>query len=402
MQSFSHGERGQKELQNNHPILLAASYFLSEALLIFLITLPNLNGYFHKTPYWSYFSLAFFICLAFSVYAKYASRLLPYMVTLPLLLVAFYLLDYPLPLNLFYTGFFTWRYLVIQKRAAGNHEMHYLIFTVIVAVPLFLFIKDYRILVCVILQLLIILAGHFFAHAVMIPKVQRKQIPVTLGLYFIILLSFGAFILYLLHFAVFKIGGILFDFTFLLLEKFLGLFEFLENIPIEWRYAEEPLEVEDEELEEFGASLLDAITTFVVSYLGLTVVIIICIVIALLFLLLKKPWYFSRIGTIREQSSIQSNEKMSPDTRVIFNYKNYFKKPKHPARKMVYDFEQKAAKSHKGRQPFESLEEWFERVDLDSNLSIYQKVRYGNDKITDQELKLLQAQLREMMKTLVE
>ena len=69
---------------------------------------------------------------------------------------------------------------------------------------------------------------------------------------------------------------------------------------------------------------------------------------------------------------------------------------------MVYDFEQKAAKSHKGRQPFESLEEWFERVDLDSNLSIYQKVRYGNDKITDQELKLLQAQLREMMKTLVE
>jgi len=316
--------------------------------------------------------------------------------------MAFYLLDYPLPLNLFYTGFFTWRYLVIQKRAAGNHEMHYLIFTVIVAVPLFLFIKDYRILVCVILQLLVILAGHFSAHAVMIPKVQRKQIPVTLGLYLVTFLSLGAFILYLLRFTVFKIVEILLDFAFLLLGKFVGLFEFLEDIPFNWEDAEVLQQGEGNEKEELGVSFLEKISAFVVGYTGLTVVIAFCIIIALLFLLLKKPWYFSRMETIREKSYSQSNEKNSPDNLVTFNLKKYFTKPKHPARKMVYDFERKAAKSHKGREPFESLEEWFERIGLDSNLSIYQKVRYGNDEITDQELSLLQAQLRKMMKTLVE
>ena len=402
MPSFSRGERGQEKLQNKHPILLAASYFLSEALLIFLITLPNLNGYFQGIPYWSYFSLALFILMAFSIYATYLSRLLPYLLTLPFLFTLFYVFGYPLFLSFLYTGLFTWRYLVIQKRAAGNHEMNYLVFTIILVVPLFLYVQDYRILLCVVLQLIVILAGHFSAHAIRIPKELKKQLPLTLGLFFIALLGLGASIFYLLHFAVFKIAGILLNFTFLLLEKFLGLFEFLENIPFQWRYAEELPQVEGDEKEEFGASLLEAITRFVVGYTGLTVVIIVCIIIALLFLLLKKPWYFSRMETIREKSYIQSNEKISPDNLVTFNLKNYFNKPKHPARKMVYDFERKAAKSHKGRKPFESLEEWFERIGLDSNLNIYQKVRYGNDEITDQELRLLQVQLREMMKVLGE
>lgn len=402
MQSFSYGERRQEKLQNKHPILLAASYFLSEVLLIFLITLPNLNGYFHGIPYWSYFSLACFICIAFSIYATYLSRLLPYLLTLPFLFTVFYVFGYPLFLSFLYTGLFTWRYLVIQKRATGNHEMNYLIFTIILAVPLFLFIKDYRILVCVILQLLIILSGHFSAHAVMIPKVQRKQIPVTVGIYFITLLGLGALILYLLQFAVFKVAGSLLDFTFLILGKFVGLFEFLEDIPPRGSHAEVLQEVEGDEKEELGVSFLEEIAAFVVGYTGLTIVIAICIITALLFLLLKKPWYFSRMGTSRAESYIQSIEKVSPDNLVTFNLKNYFSKPKHPARKMVYDFERKAAKSHKGREPFESLEEWFERIGLESNLSIYQKVRYGNDEITDQELSVLQAQLREMMKVLVE
>lgn len=326
------------------------------------------------------------------------SSLLPYLVTLPLLLTAFYLFDYPLVLNLFYTGFFTWRYLAIQKRPAGNHEMHYLVFTIILAIPLFLFIKDYRILACVIFQLLIILVGHFSAHAVMIPKVQRKQIPVLVGLYFITFLSLGALILYLLRFTVFTLVDSLLDFIFLFLGKFVGVFEFLEDIPLRGEHAE--VLQQDDDKEELGVSFLEEISVFVVGYAGLTSIIVICAIIGLLFLLLKRPWHFSRMKTIREKSYIQSNEKVSSDNLVTFNLKNYFNKPKHPARKMVYDFERKAEKSHKGREPFESLEEWFERIDLDSNLSIYQKVRYGDDEITDQELKLLQAQLREMMKVL--
>ncbi len=401
MQSFSHWERGQEKLRNKHPILVAASYFLSEALIIFLITLPNLNAYFHETPYWSYFSLTFCICIVFSVYATYMSRLLPYLMTLPFLFMVYYVLDYPLFLSLLYTGLLTWRYLVIQKRAAGNNEMNYLIFTVILAIPLFLFIKDYRILACVILQLLVISAGHFSAHAIMIPKIQRKQIPVTSGFFLITLLSLGAFILYLLRFTIFQIVGILLNFIFLLLGKFVGLFEFFEDSPFRWEHAEVLQEVEGDEKEELGVSFLEGIAGFVVGYTGLSVVIAISIIIALLFLLLKKPWYFSSMWAIREKSYIQSNEKINSDSLVTFNLKNYFNKPIHPARKMVYDFERKAEKSHRGREPFESLEEWFERIGLDSYLSIYQKVRYGNDEVTDQELRVLQAQLREMMKTLV-
>ena len=402
MQSFSHGERRQEKLQNKHPILLAASYFLSEVLLIFLITLPNLNGYFQGIPYWSYFSLALFILIAFSIYATYLSRLLPYLLTLPFLFTLFYVFGYPLFLSFLYTGLFTWRYLVIQKRAAGNHEMNYLVFTIILVVPLFLYVQDYRILLCVVLQLIVILAGHLSTHAIMIPTELKKQLPFTLGLFFIALLSLGASIFYLLHFAVFKIAGILLDFILLLLGKFVGLFEFLEGVPFNREFAEVLQQAEDDEKVELGASFLEEIAAFVVGYTGLTVVIATCIIIALLFLLLKKTWYFSRMGTSRAESYIQSNEKVSPDNLVTFNLKNYFSKPKHPARKMVYDFERKAAKSNKGREPFESLEEWFERIGLESNLSIYQKVRYGNDEITAQELRLFQAQLSEMMNFLVE
>lgn len=76
--------------------------------------------------------------------------------------------------------------------------------------------------------------------------------------------------------------------------------------------------------------------------------------------------------------------------------KRYLKRPSHPIRKMVLQLEQKAAKSKKGRMEYETVEDWLARIGLDIDLAIYQKVRYGETDVSEQEVGYLKAQLKEI------
>lgn len=65
--------------------------------------------------------------------------------------------------------------------------------------------------------------------------------------------------------------------------------------------------------------------------------------------------------------------------------------PDHVIRKEIHQFEKFAAKLHLGRNDFEAINEWFKRIGVPENkelVSIYEKVRYGDEEGTQKEYKL--------------
>ncbi|PAV27633.1 hypothetical protein CIL05_20950 [Virgibacillus profundi] len=63
---------------------------------------------------------------------------------------------------------------------------------------------------------------------------------------------------------------------------------------------------------------------------------------------------------------------------------------------MVYKFERQAIKNNRGRYSFESIEDWFKRLKHDVNIATYQKVRYGDLEVSEQEIDQLGQQLKEI------
>src|SRR5690625_7470472 len=96
---------------------------------------------------------------------------------------------------------------------------------------------------------------------------------------------------------------------------------------------------------------------------------------------------------------IKINEKIKE--KKIFNIlRNQLKKPKHPIRRYVLKLEKKTMPHDYGRKPHETIEEWLKRIDIDTNLEIYQKVRYGKEEVTEQEAATLKAELRKIESSL--
>ncbi|MFB4169277.1 DUF4129 domain-containing protein [Virgibacillus sp. JSM 102003] len=67
-------------------------------------------------------------------------------------------------------------------------------------------------------------------------------------------------------------------------------------------------------------------------------------------------------------------------------------------RRKVRKLEQKAYTNGLGRQPSETIEEWFSRLNLNpSYLNLYQKIRYGDKTLTHEEKERFVHLLDELM-----
>ncbi|WP_237458668.1 hypothetical protein [Pontibacillus yanchengensis] len=69
-------------------------------------------------------------------------------------------------------------------------------------------------------------------------------------------------------------------------------------------------------------------------------------------------------------------------------------KPNEPVRQLFFDFEAFAHKKGFGRKQSETIEDWFERLDAPyADGALYQKVRYGEETLTENEVKTFKEDL---------
>ena len=73
-----------------------------------------------------------------------------------------------------------------------------------------------------------------------------------------------------------------------------------------------------------------------------------------------------------------------------------FEKSMHPARKIVLHFEKQAKKNGYGRNKTETIEEWLRRLKISTDFLVYQKVRYGELDVSDEEIQGLKNELTEI------
>src|SRR5699024_11721321 len=79
----------------------------------------------------------------------------------------------------------------------------------------------------------------------------------------------------------------------------------------------------------------------------------------------------------------------------LFNrlYDSLFQRPSHPVRRLLYQFERKMIGTSYERHSFETIDRWSKRIGLATNLEVYQKVRYGNLEVNNEEVEKFKKEL---------
>lgn len=402
---------------HRHFVITHCYHFLAEAIVAFIFLNPFTFDYYHTSHYFGYMIIIFVTAFIF-YFIEMSKRPIGYcLVVLPITMYLFYAFEFPIGLVIFFPVLFVWRYVSIRlykskqtehqaltDKVSTNKANLYLHLTIGIAAIAIIYSKEVFVAYYVLLQFFVLMSGYLLSHVIMLNQKERKQVRMNTFSLVPVLMLIGAGLVYL-FFDSFR------TFMYYIWIGFRTLFVFVIGwgaylinflIPKILRSTNDDDNFEGAGGEQgenpFKALLPDgyrpgideSILTFVVTTIA------ILIVIYFIFRTMKrKPDDIS----VREHSAtFQALEREEPEKDGFFNrlFKHRRKTPTHPVRHLIYEFEKKAIQNDWGRYPFESLDEWFERLGVDMKIETYQKVRYGDLEVTQNEVDDLRKQLNEI------
>ncbi|MFD2045116.1 hypothetical protein ACFSTA_15640 [Ornithinibacillus salinisoli] len=384
-------------MENKHLLITHAYHFISEAIIIFLLLFPATYHHYEGIPYWVYLAVICCICIPFSLFAKLDWNHAPYIVTIPIIVLLLSIVGFPLHLSVVFAFLLTWRYIAIRSEMHVKRENFYLILTIVLGTGLVVLIKDTQVLMFVFVQLILVVIGNISSHVAVIKKTDQKAFNRSfwyrfLGIIFLVSLSF--FLLSDVIRNAFLKGYLLFTSGLTS-----GLSNILEPLPdvnlydfVDYGTEEE--QISELENPEFKKSISN-IPVVAMIYFGLTAI---AIGFGAFFILRFFRTRFKFKKETHEDNNIyqKSEEKLVHVKSQKRKYRKKLKRIQHPARKVIYRFEHQAGKFQKGRKPFETIEEWLQRIGFDVNLEVYQKVRYGDIDVSDKEVEQLLVEVTNM------
>lgn len=376
-------------------------HFLAEGIIIYLALLPFNFYHYGNVPVWYYLAVLAGIGFVYSFISNRTNSYLPYIAFIPVVFLLFYIIEYPLFLSIIFSGLFAWRYIAIRGKGFLGYESTYISATLLLTILGIFLMRNFDVVIVFITQIVVIVLGFTFSNLLVIEKENQRAFHKTewakisgffLGTILIIYLLSDT-----LSWVASKfwsgIGGGITLFASLIARFFewLGISDFFKSgvnqmEPIEGTpgFAEgETVEMHFEPSDGDHFNLLLAIS------IG-------AIVLFLMFIIYK-----SMKSKAYETEDLEANgfniqpDEVKDDGRFFGKvFKRRKLKPNHPIRKIVYDFERKASKAKLGRMSHESIENWFERIGLEGDIQVYQKVRYGEQSTTVEE----EDKLRNMIK----
>lgn len=388
-------------MQNKQLTITYGYYFYSEAIISFLIILPIINTFYQWKPYLLYLALAIVITVLFSLIHMRTKRYAIFMIAGVGILVLFSLCGFPFALSFLFTVLLTWRYIHIQNKKDIERDRLYVKLILLLSIFHILVYAENIVLIFPFLQLLLGIAVQMIGNLITIEKRDRKRIDFRIWIYILLTFVIGAggllFVSNYIKTAFQTIWRILSSIIAFILSLPLYLLEFL-NFDYHTDY--EPPEnqkIKEERMNEQQPAMDSSIIENNVDFFYWIIAILAFIAVTLLIVrhfkkkLPDRPEYVSHHNiTYEHLLDKQKNRK------GVFFSKRYFHAPNHPIRKLVHQFEKRAAKSGKERKPFETLEEWLTRIGFTTYLNTYQKVRYGNETVTEIEKRQLKNQLKKM------
>lgn len=380
-----------------------AYLYISEGIILFLIMLfATQFSAAMEAPYWSYLGILFSSMVIFSLAAYFQLNLIIYLLGFTFLIFMFYSNDFSLSLTLIFSIVLTYRYLRLNQTDVHKDETLYIGTAAIFAALLFIIIRDTEIIWFLLIQYAVIFFGYWLVHFMMISKEEQTGFGKSFCLLIasFTVLSTAAFIFLtkvfqpLLGFVWEGIGRV----TILVSTFFARLFQKIK--PQETPLLDEEMAsvLPPEQESELRSSIIEYIKDFVNSYLFISLLII-TVLLFFLLLLVRRKKRDKEVEEKEQRLTTEITEMRGPAFQMSGKgLRRLFKKPAHPVRKLVYQFEKKLAKTEYARKSFETIEKWLARISRGSELQIYQQVRYGNQDVSASEISTLKSELSELEK----
>lgn len=216
-----------------------------------------------------------------------------------------------------------------------------------------------------------------------------KVISIFTALFLVISFSIGYIYKFIIYGLSYVVIFLLNAFVFLLRP----VFAFLENVELD--YPDELFEEEETELDGYESPEEIVSSTNQILNIPFGPIIIAAVIIAVIVCIY---FYFKNRDVVTEEKSASSKNTFADRTKT---YKPQNKKaPADKVRRMYFNFEKWAYSNGYGRYHDETIEQWFKRLSLEDYTSIsklqhYQKMRYKDKVLSDEEFKLLKNDIKE-------
>ncbi|MGP4108968.1 hypothetical protein ACTWQM_18165 [Virgibacillus sp. L01] len=397
-------------MDNNSRIVKFMQLF-SESIMFYFILIPIFTFTQDPYPFWSYLLITGLTLILFDICMRMIKN---YAVYIPVIAIAFsfmyYIFNYPILAIALWLGFITWRYAYIERNNPSDNQLTILTLTSVMFFLEIMFINHPNLIWFGILQFIIILCGYWLKLMNNMEKHSKLKTSLTFSTFGIILLAGGIFtyVLYPLIKGLisFILSGVVILFQYIVFgivnfAGFLGLdFRVFLNLVDEKTFNQATSSFK-ENMDEF-----DEIANIDSSYDGGIQIINWWTILIALTLLIVITIFLFRKKVIQEnvpdgkQSSISTAAPIKPSSNEVRGLRKYFSswKTVNPLRRKVFKLEQKAHTNGSGRQPSETIEEWFSRLNINpSYLDLYQKIRYGDKDLTHEEKERFVHLLDELM-----
>lgn len=316
-------------------------------------------------------------------------------IVLPYMLIAGSLLGFSFVLLLILSIALFWRTSVNMKNSDSEQTGFWLLMSFLLGTIL-LFVAQLettadstQVVAILILQLAVFLIGGFIRR--LLPVETELKEKSQFAKYFLFIIGGITAVSVLLTAGM----NILKQIFFLILEGVSKTAAILASPLFKWsegKKMEAELQVMPENMNLQGESILDGskettAETFDPTLLFTILIIGACII--LFFIIMKKTK--SLVASTASETSAFTITSAYEESGNKDKFYWIPPMPDHVIRKEIHQFEKFAAKLHLGRKDYEAITEWFQRIDVSENkelVSIYEKVRYGDEEGTQKEYKL--------------
>lgn len=372
-------------------LLIYAYHFFSEAIIIFLCMLPIVQFYHLSVPYWSYLVMTSVLCLLYTGMSLKIKNSIVFWFLAPFLIGLFYLNEYAIVPSILLAGFLTWRFVCIRGELNPNHGMQNLLLTAVIAMLMLTVFKDFAILIYLLLQFMVVSFGSLGSN-VAFQKAYRQFDFTLAGCYIGTLVGGGLLALWLARRQVFANAwdGIVYIGA-LMVGKVVGLFQFLEDAKLALPGSStKGGELSKAELLKQTPSIFEQLRPILPVLWAITGALIIAGIVILFMVFKRDDNRFSEMQTV-----VQTHDYRQPDKqKASIRKKWHIITPTHPIRKEMFWLERNARKKGLGRRTFETLTEWINRNGWELDATSYEKVRYGEGNLDEQEWIAFQRQLK--------
>ncbi|APC47214.1 hypothetical protein BME96_03020 [Virgibacillus halodenitrificans] len=369
---------------------------ISEYLLFYLFLHPILIATNTSISYGVYISIIIISLLLHAVVQRWVRNFSLYAIMfISLLIILLLVYGISIFLVILLTIFLVWRQIVHDEEADAKNQK------VLIVVMLSIFIFDIywmydEQLIWIALTFLIVLIAGYMVSNISHGRNgyhQLKFIGFTIASMLI-----GGILLYLLYDVIQPATGFLWSSVAQLLMIFSkGIAYLIDVSPLEIEGIREmitsnntnnvKMEMPDEIPRSDNEDKVDqAITDSFSSWWLLSVFV--ASLLILLFFFLKKKHMSKNLEVVEAEGSVSQSPVEKRETKNRLTRSNSKKgwKVDNEIRKQVMELEELAFEKGYGRLKYETIEEWLERLELNtSQLKIYQNVRYGNKYATEEE-----------------